>query len=645
MNRNLFALAFLNAFVVFGLTARAADSVALPSSIVRSPICIAVSTDSEVAYIADRTARCLSVVDLQTNVLVGEIPLRGMPQGLVLSSDGGLLYVTERSPGVGAGTIAVIDTKSREVTSRIPVGHWPTDVALSYNDTRLYVANQDSHTVSVIDLSKGTDAAICSVPVVREPYSLAVSPDNRTVVVANLLPFGAGTDVGFSASVSLLRCTDADAIPTATHLKLPTGSSSVKGVCVSPDNQWAYVVHNLGRFNLPVTQLERGWVNTTALTVIDLPRGRLAATVLLDELMQGAPDPDSIVCTNDGHTLWISHSGVHKISRLDVGQLHQMLAGNLSPELESIKDGSQANIWVKIKNGNAQVADLANDLTALYISKILTKFPSGGIGPRGIALTKDDSKVIVANYFSGSVAVIDTNTGELLSTIMLGDAVEPDLVRQGEIAFHDARLAFQQWLSCASCHPNDGRTDALRWDFMRDGIGNAKDTPSLILVRETPPLNRRATRKTVRECARTGVMVSHRIMPTSAEVDGLTAYLNSLEPESNPNLTEQGKLTDAAERGKAIFEGKGSCLYCHPAPYYTDKQMHNVGTPSPHEPDGQYDTPSLIELHRTAPYLHDGRAAEIRDVFTVHDEQGDHGSTKELSESELDDLIEYLRSL
>jgi YVTN family beta-propeller protein len=639
------ALAWFHALAVIGLSAVAADSPAPASATVRSPIAVAVSPDSAVAYIADRTARCLAIADLHSNSIIDAIPLEGMPQGMALSTDGGLLYVTQRSAGIGGGTVAVIDTKTHEVAARIPAGRWPTDVALAYDDTRLYVANQDNHTVLVVDLSQQAPAAVGAIPVVREPYSIAKSPDNRSIVVTNLLPNGASTKSGFAASVSLLRSTNAADVPSATHIKLPSGSTSVKGVCVSPNNRWAYVVHNLGRFNLPVTQLERGWANTTAMTIIDLASGERAATVLLDELMQGAPDPHSIVCTRDGKELWISHSGVHRVSRLNVEQLHQMLAGNLSPELASMKDGGQPNIWVRIKNGDAAVADLENDLTALYISGILTKFPCGGIGPRGIALTRDDAKVLVANYFSGSVGVIDTSTGELLGTIVLGEIVEPDLVRQGEIAFHDARLAFQQWLSCASCHPNDGRTDALRWDFMRDGIGNAKDTPSLILVRETSPLNRRATRSTVRVCARTGVMTSHRTVPTVAVVDALTAYMNSLEPESSPHLTDDGKLSEAAERGKAIFEGSGRCRDCHPAPLFTDRQMHNAGASSPQEPDRLYDTPSLVEVHRTAPYFHDGRAATLRDIFTVHNEEGRHGSTSELSESELDDLMEYLKSL
>jgi len=60
---------------------------------------------------------------------------------------------------------------------------------------------------------------------------------------------------------------------------------------------------------------------------------------------------------------------------------------------------------------------------------------------------------------------------------------------------------------------------------------------------------------------------------------------------------------------------------------------------------GSYDTPSLIEVYRTAPYLHDGRAATLKDVLTKHNKLGGHGKVKGLNPSEIDDLVEYLRSL
>ncbi len=56
-------------------------------------------------------------------------------------------------------------------------------------------------------------------------------------------------------------------------------------------------------------------------------------------------------------------------------------------------------------------------------------------------------------------------------------------------------------------------------------------------------------------------------------------------------------------------------------------------------------TPSLIELYRTAPYLHDGRAATIEDVITKYNPNDNHGETRDLSKQELADLVTFLKSL
>ena len=160
-------------------------------------------------------------------------------------------------------------------------------------------------------------------------------------------------------------------------------------------------------------------------------------------------------------------------------------------------------------------------------------------------------------------------------------------------------------------------------------------------------MNRRATMQKARDCAKGGLNSTNMIVPTEQEVDDLFAYLISLRPVPSTYLTADGKLTEAAQRGKQLFEGKASCAQCHPGPYFTDKKMHNVGTLSDHyeEKDSRYDTPSLIEAYRTAPFLHDGRALTIKDVLTKHNKPGKHGKANGLTEQELNDLVEYILSL
>ncbi len=618
--------------VCLGVSFVSGESVCARSApVYRSPIAVAVSPDGKTLFVSDRTAECVAFVDVQAGKPLCEIPLPGEPTGLALSPNGKTLYVAVRK----AHAVVVIDVAKAEVIGRIAVGAWPVAVTIAPNGQRLYSCNRGDHSLSAVDLVAVKE--IKRIPLVREPDAAAVTPDGSRVVVANMLPAGAGTDPTLAAEVSIV---DATALSERARIKLPAGATVVTGVTTSPDGRWAYVVYTLGRFNLPITQLERGWVHTYALSILDLKANAIEATVLLDDLTGGSADPWAVVRSGDGTRLWISHAGTHEVTFIDIAKVHALLEGKVPEELAKLKDGMRDNIWVQIRDDRTKIARLTNDLTALYLAGAIRRSPSGGIGPRGVALSPDGRRLFVTNYFSGNVGILDANEGKLLGTIALGPQPEPDAVRRGEIYFHDAMKCFQHWHSCATCHP-DGRVDALPWDFLRDGIGNGKDVISLVNIHETSPHNRRATRPDPHDCMRTGVTGSHLIVPDPKDVDDLVAYASSLKAEPNPVPPP----ADAVARGKALFEGKAQCASCHPAPFYTDQKMHNVGILTPLEADGMYDTPSLIEVYRTAPYYHDGRSATLKDALTKDDPQGKHGHAKDLTAQELEDLIAFLNSL
>jgi YVTN family beta-propeller protein len=623
---------------VLGTRANEAQSTAANGIPFRSPQFLVVAKDGQAVYVSDRTARAVVALHGPELTQTHEIRLQGEPHGITLSADGHYLFVAE----YGAGTVAIVDTAQHAVISRVTVGKWPMSIALAEPSRRLYVGNQDDHTVSVIDLGQEPPREIERVAVTREPSAIAVTPDQQRVIVANRLPHCRGTDNVLASEISII---DATALSVATQIQLPSGSTMVNGLCLSPDGAWAYVVHGLGRFNLPITQLERGWVNTNALTIIDLANNCRFVTLLLDELSQGAADPHSIVCSSDGSQLWISHAGVHELSLIDVRQLHRLLAGEVPADLATLKDGMRPNVWVEIQEDKTKMSKLENNLTALYIAGVIRRFPSGGKGPRGLAMTPQGDEIFAANYYSGEIAVLAADTGILRRTIAVGSQPEATAERRGELIFHDATYAFQRWHSCASCHANEGRVDGLRWDFLADGIGNGKDTLSLVGLQHTEPMNRRATVATAAACTRGGLESTNMLVPTDEAVADLYAYLTSLTPLPNPHRQPDGTLSQVAQRGQDLFQGKAKCANCHPAPYFTDKRVHNVGVLSPNEPDGRYDTPSLVEAYRTAPYLHDGRALTLKEVLTTHNKEHKHGGTEGLSVDEIDAIVAFLREL
>jgi cytochrome c peroxidase len=255
------------------------------------------------------------------------------------------------------------------------------------------------------------------------------------------------------------------------------------------------------------------------------------------------------------------------------------------------------------------------------------------------------SAAYIANYFSDTVSVVDLAAAAPSATsIALGPKVEPTVARKGEFYFHDATICFQHWQSCCSCHPGDARADALNWDLPNDGIGNPKNTKSLLLAHKTPPAMSLGVRATAETAVRAGlehILSSQQPEKVAVAID---EYLKSLKPVPGPSLVN-GKPSEAAAHGKSVFQRAG-CAGCHPAGLFTDQRQHDVGTCGPFgQPSDKFNTPTLIELWRTAPYLHDGSAATIRDVLTTRNSHDQHGRTSSLTNPEIEDLCEFLRSL
>lgn len=620
------------------LVVLAMSSLATAQPRYRSPFDVAISPDGALLCVSDRTAQCVAFFETATGKNTAEVALKGEPAGVVLSPDGRMLYVAEH----GVGTVAVVDVPGRKVAGRIPVAPYPLGLALAPGSKRLFVCNTFSHDVSVIDLAAGKE--IKRVPVVREPMFAALTPDEKTLVVANSLPLGSAADFRLGAAVTLV---DAVGLNPVKNIPLCSGATNARGICVSPDGKWAYVVHTVSRFAVPTTQLERGWMNTHGLSVIDLAKGERVVTGLLDHLNEGGADPFDMVCSKDGKRLWISLGGVHQIAMIDVGKLHDMLAGKIPEEFKKKQPydlGSQ-NLWADVDKSPEAREGLTNDLTAMYVAGILNRVKSGGQGPRGLALSPDGGKLWVAHYYSGALTVLDAAQGKVLATYPVGPQPEADTVRRGETIFHDAAVCFQHWQSCATCHPN-GRSDGLRWDLLNDGIGNPKKTRSLVLSHKVSPVMAMGVRASMEVGVAAGFRHILFVQVPQSDLDAVNEYVRSLTPRPSPTLMPDGKPSAAAERGKKVFEGKAACVACHSGPLLTDMKPYDVGTLGElDKPGDKFYTPRLVELYRTAPFLHDGRAPDLKDVLTTQNKEGKHGETAQLTPEELNDLVAYLLSL
>ncbi|MDO4558760.1 MAG: cell surface protein [Planctomycetia bacterium] len=508
------------------------------------------------------------------------------------------------------------------------VGHTPVSPVFSGDGKTLYVPCRFSNDVAVIDVAK--TEIIARIPMVREPIAAALTPDGATLVVVNHLPAGRADTYDISATVSLVDTKTRD----VTHVRLLNGSTGLRDVAISPDGKYAYIPHILARYQMPTTQLERGWMNTNALSIFDIVAKKLLNTVLLDDVDRGAAIPWGVAVSDDGNTVVVTHAATHEASVIDMAGVLRKIAETpeVAPPYDSTKPYDDQGSFSSLSQ-----ADIPNDLA--FLVGLRTRVPLPVTGPRGVAIIR--GKAYIAGYFSDAIAVIDLGAEPLrkgVTKIVPGPEPVIDQIRQGEILFSDAALCFQNWQSCTSCHP-DARTDGLNWDLMNDGFGNPKNNRSMLLAHETAPAMWTAVRPTAEHAVRSGIRHIQMAVRPDEDAQAIDAYLKSLRPVPSPKLVD-GKLSEAAERGKIVFE-REHCDRCHPAPLFTDCLTHDVKTGTKIDRCDEFDTPTLVEVWRTAPYIHDGRFGTMREVFEV----GLHGLGKPLSESDLNDLVEYVDSL
>ncbi|MGL6225547.1 MAG: M56 family metallopeptidase [Thermoguttaceae bacterium] len=491
-------------------------------------------------------------------------------------------------------------------------------------------------------------------------------------------------------------------------IRLPIGSTVIRGHCISPDGEYLYLTHQLSRYQMPRTQIQRGWCQSNAISIIHLPNRQYVNTVLLDDVNRGAANPWGCVVTPDGTYLCIALSGTNELLRIDRVPLHQKLDKCQPGPVSAMQDTKEL-----------YAEGVRNDLTFLETAmKRRISLERGGPAlPRELAL-QPDGTVRVRYHFGNTFIVVDVSQDEPMlidyqKTIGVQDAKESknseeyaeeynDPIKLGEKYFNDATLCLENWLSCASCHP-DGRTDGLAWDLLNDGLGNPKKTRNLVGVNNRsvffaegqltgprsngPNSDNRQKKMSLEDVIRYQFQnqLENKLKDPwnlrtidDAKVSAIAAYLRSLEPQPSPISLENGsgdigsgnahsgnsdlrngdseerarrergvweRRAEKATRGKILFESPQlGCTECHFGPNRTDDQRHDVGSKYyTWDRTSEFYTPALVEVWRNAPYLHSGQYATLRELFI----DGKHGLNRvspPLSEEELDALCEYLQN-
>lgn len=510
------------------------------------------------------------------------------------------------------GSLCELDGNDLSVLSQTRLGHTPSALLFNSQTGSLWTTQRFNN--EVWEVSPKTKEVLNRIAVGREPIAIVSFADDSLLLVANNLPEMSALAYPIACQLDIV---DVNRKKVVKRLQLPNGSTDVKALATDSKGNYAYAVHLLARYQLPTNQVDRGWMSTNVLSVINLHTMEVENTVLLDTPQKGASNPWNVLVSPDDNKLWIAISGTHELVCVDRVALHDRLA--------RVKKGERVTPSTK------DYTHIPNDAGFLY--GIRHFYKTQGKGPRALYVGPD--KVYTANYYTAELVAFNSTGKEMVSS-SLGSPLAATQKGKGDMYFHDATIGFQEWQSCASCHPNEARVDGLNWDLLNDGMGNPKNTKTLVLSHQTPPCMISGIRKDAETAVHSGIQYILFAASTEEIAPAIDVYLQSLSPVSSPYLVS-GSLSEAAQRGKKHFEKE--CASCHSGTYYTDMKQYKISWTNGADKNVKMDVPALNEVWRTAPYLYDGRSYTMQEMLKVH------GPVEALPENELNDLAAYVLSL
>jgi DNA-binding beta-propeller fold protein YncE/cytochrome c peroxidase len=580
----------------------------------------------------------VSVVDANALQKVAEIAVFDGPSSLALAPDG-RLWVTHREDFA----IAIVDLDTFEVVGglRLPYASQPAGIVMGAE--RAYVSLQALGRVVAIDTQ--TIAVVGSVDVGPWARGLALSADEASLYVTHFIsgPTSGAVSIVDPASMTLRSQAELVVDPG------PDTDQSGRGV--------------------------PNYVFSVALT----PDGTEAwVTAKKDNVERGL--------ARDGEPLTPDNAVRPMLASIDTATGLEDLAERLDIDdrnLPSHVTFSPLGDYAFVTITGSSFIDVRDRYGARRSAADLKE---AGLAPRGSVLGPD-GKLFVHGWLSRSIVVFDVSrilASEDFAAVRLAEipvvaseSLAPDVLAGKQVFYdsEDTRMTAEGYISCGTCH-FEGFEDGRVWDFTDRGEG-LRNNISLLGRRGTGHgrVHWSANFDEIQDfehdiraafggsgfvddpafdTSPIGTPLGDPKAGASADLDALAAFVASLDAvHRSPFRDPDGSLTDDGEAGEAIFSSLG-CDACHGGPDFTDSAtgvVYDVGTMS--ELSGQrlggalegIDTPTLLGIWETAPYLHDGSAPTLRDVLVTRNPDDRHGAVSGLSELEIEQLVAYLQQL
>ncbi len=595
--------------------------------IYRNPFDIDISPDGKVLLVACSGSDSVIAIDALDGTIIAEITVGDFPSSVRMDPTSGLVLVTNRD----SDSLMLLDIERRAVVADIAVGWAPMDALVNHRTGHVLVANSQSRDVSVVDLGRKTE--IKRLKGGEGPRRLERARDGERVYLANLLPSPHPPD---QPPVPELTVIDAGREIVSDRIGLD-GANLVYGLDTAPDGRILLALSRPKNL-LPLIQVAGGWTMTSGLGLVSWQGGAQrpspsADQLMLDSLNRHFAEPTDVAADKDGKRAVVSAAGTDEMVIVDLASMWQILE--------------------RSREDSALLADRL-DLSHRYLRGIA---PTGA-RPVAVVLSPDGARAYSANRLDDSVTVVDMSSADVLGTFDLAGPQEITPLRRGETLFFSAAYAFNSQISCGSCHP-DANQDGLVYDISPDGLGrNFVDTRTMLGVGGTGPFKWSGLNPDLhRQCGSRAAMFINRTAGFNAdELDDVVTFMESLTPPRNRRLSADGKLNALQAWGKEIFyrtiDNDGNeipedmqCGFCHSGDRFTVQMSFDVGSGTEFDKSGDLDTPSLNHLSETAPYLHDGSALTLEELWTVFSPEDTHGRALDLSKDELNALVEYLKCL
>ena len=280
-----------------------------PVAVGATPGFVAIAPNGRYAYIANRAAGVVTVLDLTIDKVISTIPIQaGPPQYIAFAPDGNHAYVSIYNDPKTINLVAVLDTRTTRVLQTIPVKQKPYALAVTPDQRFVYVPSHDAGAIDIIDI--GTNTVVDSVDVLPNPHWVTFSPDGKLAYIANhesnavsVLDTGSRTvvktiDVGTSAhsvavspdgaqvAVVCFTSNDVYFIDTATNQVLGTVAvgTNPQDISYSPDGRYVYTAN----------------VESDTVSVIDTETRTVTATIPTDS-------PTSVAVSPNGSKAYITN--------------------------------------------------------------------------------------------------------------------------------------------------------------------------------------------------------------------------------------------------------------------------------------------------------------------------------------------------